>query len=335
MVYELVLTEQCTRKCKFCWVQQSNCIESLDNIQRFVAQVKNSPDSEFKISLFGGEPLLNLSGIRLVVDSFSRDPRCSSIILTTNADLIQTVLDESWIKDVEWQVSAYDIFSDKERYQSILRKLPPTAMIQYTFTEDDINLVKDFQQIAKKHFSQTRYRTVFSHSRSSWKHIDSSQLYQMVFDAIASELSLTLDEFPKIRCCSISKPLRAVVGKCLLGGYHFSSSKRPCCLDYGEDDTCQKQVFYHGRFIGPCLSTRDIAPDKRCIVSIDPKCKSCCYDSICTRSCFSELLDGQTVDEKLCAVERGQLDAVCQFARDHQYSRVWREIVRKVEHGEI
>ncbi len=334
MVYELILTDQCTRHCKFCQIQQTGYVESLQNIQKFIDLVENTT-GDFKIQLFGGEPLLNLEGIRAVVDRLARDPRCSAIMLTTNGDLIPEVCGEEWVKQVEWHVSAYDVFNDQAKYQKMREMLGRDIAIQYTFTEDDIYLVSRLQIIARSFAAPMKYKIAFSHSRSSWTRTGAAELRDLIFNAATSELELLLDEFPRPLGVSMAKPLKRVVECCLLEKDH-KTKKRFCCLDQDGKDLHSKKVFYRGEFVGPCILARDVPADKRCLHSVDPKCKMCDYDSICTRSCFCELVgEEQIVDDKLCAIEKAQLDAVCQFAIKHQYSRVWREILRKAIDGEM
>lgn len=336
MVYELILTDRCTRCCKFCQIQQTGYDESIQNIEKFIDLVKNAT-GDFKVQLFGGEPLLNLEGIRAVVEQLSRDPRCQAIMLATNGDLIPEACGEKWVKQVDWHISAYDIFNDPAKYQKMRDMLGKDVSIQYTFTEDDINLVPRLQSIARSFAIPMKYKIAFSHSRSSWTRINVVELRDLVFNAATSELELLLDEFPRPLGALMVKPLKRVVECCLLQK-DFKAKKRLCCLDQDDQDQHSKKVFYRGEFVGPCILARDVPADKRCLHSVDPKCKVCDYDIICTRSCFCELGgrgEEQIVDDKLCAIQKAQFDAVCQFAVQHQYSRVWREILRKAIDGKL
>lgn len=325
MIYELVLTDQCTRSCSFCWVQQTSHVESKDNVLKFIDEVKKSNQQEFVISLFGGEPLLNIEGIKLVVEQFANDPRCKSLEIATNGDLIPKIINQDWVKVLKWHISAYDIFEDATKYQQIATQLGlDRTTIQYTFTENDIHLVHQFQKLARECVHASQYRIVFSHSKMSWNSISQEKLHQLVFGVAMNELELVLNDFPKVQSCTMLKPLKNIIGKCLLDN-NQQREKRFCCLD------TSKRVFYNGNFIGPCLLAKDIQADHRCIYSIDPKCIHCDYDRVCSRSCFCELLDSQIVDDKLCIIEKAQFDAVSEFASKHQYSRIWREIIRRIE----
>jgi len=107
--------------------------------------VKNAKQESFKISIFGGEPLLNLDGIKQIVDGFKDYEQCEDIVITTNADDFKTILNEKWIHEVSWHISAYDFMSDPGKYKNLAKVLGPSLkQIQYTFSENDIDQIKDF-----------------------------------------------------------------------------------------------------------------------------------------------------------------------------------------------
>jgi len=90
MTYEFIATTKCNRNCSFCWVEKSSYVASKDDAFKFVDEVKKlecGGQRKFKISLFGGEPLLNLEAIGIIIKAFEDDNRCQ-INISTNGDLI-------------------------------------------------------------------------------------------------------------------------------------------------------------------------------------------------------------------------------------------------------
>lgn len=328
MTYELILTDKCTRNCRFCQIRQTGYVESLENIAKFASEVKVSSVDSYQISLFGGEPLLNIDGIKFAIDSFADDQRCKKIMIFTNGDLLDSVIGQDWIGKVEWNVSAYDIFFDKRKYESIIKLLGNSkSTIQYTFTEHDILKTEEFQEMLRGFTGMPKYKIAFSHSRSSWESISKEDLHDLVFETMTRELELSLEYFPEFRCLSIVQPLKSILGMTLLGGY---KNGQLCCLDNRGDELSKKEVFYRGKFIGPCLQAKDVPKEDRHLKTVDAKCRICCYEPICLKSCFLELKkDSQEVDDKLCVIEKAKFDAICQSIAKHQYSRVWREILKE------
>ena len=122
--YELILTDKCTRNCSFCNNKQSQFVASLEQVQAFYNQViarqKGHPLSVYQISIFGGEPTLNIDALDLTVKLFIDKP--CKIVIYTNADLIDQILDKPYISRVVLQISAYDIFSNLEKYLNVINK---------------------------------------------------------------------------------------------------------------------------------------------------------------------------------------------------------------------
>ena len=327
MTYEIVLTTSCTRNCDFCWVQKSQFFESSANIQRFIHLVKDAKQERFKISIFGGEPLLNLDGIKQIVSGFKDYEQCEDIVITTNADNFKTILNEKWIHEVSWHISAYDFMSDPGKYKNLAKVLGPSLkQIQYTFSENDIDQVKDFQTYSRSIDSQLKYKIAFSHSRSSWTRIGESDVYSKVFNAMISEFNLALDDFPKFRTISTANILKSILGGTgIVDGYQ----KKCSCLDQMSN---KKAVFYQGKFIDvPCLllEQRRHAVDLAKNNSYDSKCMNCEYFKICSQSCLGELEEDGKVDSKLCQIEKAKFDAACDFIADHKYSRILKELIKE------
>ena len=327
MVYEIVLTTSCTRQCDFCWVQKSQFFESSTNIQKFIQSIKDSETEKFKISIFGGEPLLNPKGIKQIVDGFKDCKLCENVFITTNADCFEMVSDQKWIHEVSWIISSYDFISCPEKYKNLARILGPSLkQIQYTFSENDINQTRCFQEYARSIDDQLKYKIAFSHSKNSWTRSDASYVYAKVFDAIISEFNLAIDDFPKFRAISIVNLLKSILG----GSGIVSGYQRKCsCLD---QDSNQKMVFYDGKFIDfPCL----LLNQRPYVVDVAKKnlysnhCLDCEYFKICNQSCLGEIGNDGKVDFKLCQIEKAKFDATCFFIRSHKYNRILRELIKE------
>lgn len=289
--------------------------------------VKNAKQESFKISIFGGEPLLNLDGIKQIVDGFKDYEQCEDIVITTNADDFKTILNEKWIHEVSWHISAYDFMSDPGKYKNLAKVLGPSLkQIQYTFSENDIDQIKDFQVYARSIDDQLKYKIAFSHSKGSWTKSSELYIYDKVFNAMLSEFNLAMDDFPRFRAISIVKLLKSILGWTgIVNGYQ----KKCSCLD---QESNQKMVFYQGKFIDvPCLllDKNRYAVDVAKNNAYDSKCLSCEYFKICNQSCLGEIREDGTIDSKLCQIEKAKFDATCTFIAKHKYSRIFRELIKE------
>lgn len=331
MVYEIVLADACTRKCQFCWVPQTGYIASHADIQHFIEQVlvrEDNHQQKFRISLFGGEPLLNQNGVRQVVSAFQEDHRVSSIDICTNADLFEEFEQScpDLVQKLIWGISAYDFFeseSKRVRYFRIAKKL--NAALMYTFTSSDISQASNFSETCWK--NDTRFKIAFSHSASSWDALRADEIYKLVFDIVYCELAKTIERYPQFMSIAVMKPLRMVVGHMLKG----SQSACRWCLDCNE-----KMAFYKGEFVGSCM--QESIKKLSCKTSSMPSplsCRDCDYISICTKSCMFEHDAYGNVPASLCAIERAQLDAFCQFAEAKKYDLKWRLVLRQIIEKDI
>ena len=127
MIYEFIATNRCNRQCDFCWVEKGSYIASKDDASKFIKEVKQfesySNRQKFKISIFGGEPLLNLEAIEMIASAFSDDRRCQ-INISTNGDFIlQNISRIQMMPNINWHVTAYDYKTEKAKYLDIAHAL--------------------------------------------------------------------------------------------------------------------------------------------------------------------------------------------------------------------
>jgi len=272
--------------------------------------------------------LLNQNGIRQVVEAFQENQQVTSIDICTNADLFEEFERNcpDLVQKLSWGISAYDFFeseSKRARYFKLAKKLK--AALMYTFTPSDIVQATDFSETCWK--NGTRFKIAFSHSASSWNAISADEIYKLVFSIVYSELDKTVERYPQFMSIAVMKPLRMVVGHML---------KRPqtnCrwCLDCNE-----KMTFYRGEFVGSCMQESvEKLSCKTSSMPPPPSCGDCDYIPICTKSCMFEHDSSRNVPASLCAIERAQLDAFCQFAEAKKHDLKWRLVLRRIIEKDI
>lgn len=321
MTYEIVLTDCCTRSCKFCWVKPTSFVASSIEIQKFIDEVKNQQSKKhekYVVSIFGGEPLLNPVGIRQIVDAFSNDD-FAWLSICTNGDLLDSFVDSN--KDIaeklHWAITAHDFFKQKERYFRLVHKLND-AVLMHTFTEDDVSLADEF--IDQCIEERVRFKLALSHSMQSWNQLPSQALYERAFNLAQKQLHILIKHFPEFYPVGVSKYIKS-----LLSVLCNASKDIRSCLDDHE-----KAAFYKGEFVGSCMLFAN--HKKTCLNSqvIPKRCSDCQYVQICSKSCIAEREEDGNVPERLCMIEKAMLDAAGEFIVEHQDNTIWKEILNRM-----
>lgn len=272
--------------------------------------------------------MLNQNGIRQVVEAFQENQQVTSIDICTNADLFEEFERNcpDLVQKLSWGISAYDFFeseSKRARYFKLAKKLK--AALMYTFTSSDIVQATDFSETCWK--NGTRFKIAFSHSASSWNAISADEIYKLVFSIVYSELDKTVERYPQFMSIAVMKPLRMVVGHMLKG----PQTNCRWCLDCNE-----KMTFYKGEFVGSCMQESvEKLSCKTSSMPPPPSCGDCNYIPICTKSCMFEHDSSRNVPASLCAIERAQLDAFCQFAEAKKHDLKWRLVLRRIIEKDI
>lgn len=306
--YEFITTCNCTRDCAFCYVQKSQFMASLDDAKAFISEISRREDADgiFDVVFFGGEPLMNIGPIAMIAQAMHDKFKNCKMHIITNCDLLNSV-DVSQFKDLmTWHLSAYDIFNDSQKYAAFA-KMFKDVVLSYTFTEDDLHLVGDFQHICCQ--LGIAFKTSFSHSASSWRSISAKDLAQKVFGIVHDELRMSCEAGQLTFL--VKYPLQRMLGNMLCE----DQSAHLCC-------DASKLTFLNGHFVGHCI---------RCAYQSAPHlelkaCMNCEYCNVCSSSCVFELENGE-VNDKLCALQRAQYDAICQFAKDNVNNSKWRKVV--------
>ena len=294
--YELILTDKCTRNCSFCNNKQSQFVASLEQVQAFYNQViarqKGHPLSVYQISIFGGEPTLNIDALDLTVKLFIDKP--CKIVIYTNADLIDQILDKPYISRVVLQISAYDIFSNLEKYLNIINKCKQ-SLLTYTFTQDDINMIDKYVSICRS--NNIKFKLALSHSLRSWDKVSADYIYSVLYDFYKQQFDLWKLNWsiipPEILVQPFNQIIELIANPKLIAG---------TCLSSNTD------VFYNGKFVGPChLISSSLSK-----LSCPPKCKLCIFNNTCKKSCMLER-PADSVPDILCSIEKAPLACALDF----------------------
>lgn len=286
------MTNNCTRKCSFCDIEQDGYFASKEDIDKFydyVISFEKINKSNYEISLYGGEPLLNFENLIYIIDKFYNE-KCK-INLVTNGDLITKFFEydyNKYLKRIHTQITVYDIFEDYQKYENYINLLRDKTElnIAYTFTENDIDKVFDFINISNK--LNILYKIAFSHNPESWENISEQDLENKLRNIYKYEVKQ-----------NNSILMLKYVGRVIENIYN-KNIKEYYCID-------NKKTFYHGKFIGPCFQclNHNLFKLKYDLIG----CNNCKYKNICSKSCIAKYKNN-IVNNKLCLIEKVAFDVI-------------------------
>lgn len=180
LITEFVVTEQCNLACEYCYMKNNNIYMDIDKVKLYIENVHKIMEfygcSQYHISYFGGEPLLNWELIKNAIPLFKEDPRCNSQVIISNGFLLtQDIIDYiksygvgfSWSFDGIWQdenrphVIFSDTISKYKENKELIYQISQTSKVMIspnnidTLTENLEFFVDEFQ-ILNPDFSLVR-----------------------------------------------------------------------------------------------------------------------------------------------------------------------------------
>jgi len=117
--FQIVLTKKCNLACKYCYIKQNHAImttEIFNSHYKILPKLMDKYNKKnYHASLFGGEPLLNWELIKYIIPILKKDPKCTQIIIITNALLLKDDKKRQFIKDNNINLSiSFDGLWNKE-----------------------------------------------------------------------------------------------------------------------------------------------------------------------------------------------------------------------------
>lgn len=314
--YELILTTNCNRKCSFCYIKQTAFSALYKDIDIFYNQIieKEGHNSNYCISLFGGEPLLNSNCVKYAIEKF-KDENCQ-IILYTNGDLLEQLINYEYKDRIKLSITVYDIFINLDKYKKILDNFDKDQLIfSYTFDETNLNNVYDFIEICTN--LNIKYKIAYSHNLISWQNTSDITLFNNLFQTYIYRINhFFINNFSKNHIC-LDTQLELLFKK-ILELYYSKNIKEHYCFN-------TKQTFYNGKFIGHCIRClyQDIPKNNLNIIS----CNNCDFKLVCSKSCPAEY-ENNEIPKKLCTIEKAGLLAIQLLFKDEHYIGVIKDFLK-------
>ncbi len=85
---EMVLTTDCNLRCMYCYMHKEKQSMSVDMFMRSLDTIYDDMEDNFSMTLFGGEPLLNLDCVYAIPSFKEKYKKCGRVVLVTNGLLL-------------------------------------------------------------------------------------------------------------------------------------------------------------------------------------------------------------------------------------------------------
>ena len=115
----VVLSEKCNLNCTYCNVDKwsKDTIDPYLYLAEFKKLRELNPDEEIKIDFFGGEPLLQMDLIKIIIDGVKDDPNVTLSMPTNGLLLTDEIVDFIIEHKIDASVSFDGLWQDRNRLQ--------------------------------------------------------------------------------------------------------------------------------------------------------------------------------------------------------------------------
>ena len=140
--FEIIISNQCNLRCKYCFVEKASKIMTLENVKKACDFINAYPSvtKECKVALFGGECLMNFD---LVKECVLRLNKSFIIILYTNAILLDK-------EKLHWLAQfpnvTYNFSLDGDKYAHDKNRVYPDGRGSF---DDVVARLKDYSEVYK------------------------------------------------------------------------------------------------------------------------------------------------------------------------------------------
>ncbi len=332
LITEFVVTEKCNLNCEYCYMKNNNVYMSIDRVYDFINNVHKMMDvygcSDYHISYFGGEPLLNWEVVKMAIPLFNEDPRCSSQVIISNGLLLTDSMVDflreynvgfSWSFDGLWQeenrphVTIKDTLSLYKKNKQTIQRVSRSAKVMVSPNNvvtmvDNLEFFVDEFQINNPDFSIVR-DDIWTQADLELFHVCVRKLADRVIEYIrdGERVSVGFFDLALMDIYQGNKYGKRPFG-CFAGchgvGYFPDGSWYPCAR-FG---STREYVLMDVEGIVNEENIQTLLNPKISNPTTFDKCKKCNLYDYCTAGCtYSQL---RLVDSVLVAEP---LDSICQL----------------------
>jgi len=333
----LITTSTCNLNCTYCYTHNDDSNMTLGVFDRqFEKLVKDSPNEKFDISFFGGEPLINFSVIKEIVQKYHSHVKIGEFIINTNALLLtQEIVD--FIKEykinfsfsmdgLQTDLSRPDIYNQNtlEKYielKPLLQQL--THIVSFSV---NINTYKNL------HDNYVYLLDEF-HMIPRMAIMESPEMDDVDLIIFRSEINKVLDEYVMRLENNLEHCLPDVFLK-FLDSINIGLIKgipiidclnedRMICIDSTDEYPCAKYKYQP-----KSMSNR---------AKINDICKSCSVYEICPKRCLHTRteLGYDIYDSKICEMYKIMLESVILLNNRLKDNHMWQSIIKKLLKDEL
>jgi hypothetical protein len=282
-------------------------------------------DTQYSVSIFGGEPLLNWNVNFYLLKELENFANCESIQITTNGDFLYEELPYVSPK-LLWVITVYDL-KDLNKLKTVAdnKQVRLQATIEESNIEDIPFILSSFSRI-----KGSSTKITFSHSPASWLSLKNkgSYIYKRLYEILWNDLCYSCydaEENKFDRTLILDNLLRRMLEFTIKNQFHQLT-----CISCNESFT--RSVFYKGQWIGPCIRFYEYpwtTENHRVLPKITKRCLKCHYSIYCNKSCRAEWGRlGPPIN--LCLLQKVQMQVILDFTEQNKDNHGWQNLCARL-----
>ncbi|MCE1164952.1 MAG: radical SAM protein [Bacteroidetes bacterium] len=342
MKYTILLTQECTLRCRYCYITKNHSVIDRDVAEKTVEFIfRNTPKYEkIEVGFFGGEPLLEFDKLRFITGMIEEKNKIASrdveMQVISNGTILDDIISEYLLRhNIVYAVScdgipraqdANRLFPDGEKSSAVVEKniikainTFPFLMVNAVFTPSTYELLPE----SVEYLYSLGLRKIYINAdySSKWSALDCEKV-DSVFDKLAGiYLKWYENDDPAFLNIIDGKIIVLLEDgyktndKCRMGKAEFAFAPNgnifPCerLLGDGSDNKhCIGNVFYPDNIKDPVCG-------KLCLALTQLECSKCSLKDYCANwcGCSNFLSTGfyNRTGPFICAVEKASIKAGC------------------------
>jgi len=311
-IKQIVLTEKCNLNCEYCYIEQK---ENMMSEETFIKIHKTFVD-DYQIDLFGGEPLINWSLIKFIIEKCKSDSRCHQINLYSNGLLLDRekvdYLKEQDLVNFFW---SYDgLWAEDEIDPEILKLVKElTTFVAVQIGPPNLNIVNNYTYFINR-LQMTPTFTLMKDKR--WTPEDVlkfRQEFKILCQFFINAFNQGYNYMPKIIYMTLKRLIAGLSNRDSLP-WCGAGVRMIAYMPNGE-------IFPCARFGTEGLNAGYIE---------SPECQDCDINFLCDKGCYHQVVKYGVLKE-ICELNRIVLTAVIEMNHRLKDNRRWKTIIKQIE----
>ncbi len=332
---QVITTSTCNLGCRYCYTHDDHSNITLDNFDVQFSKICENTNESFKISFFGGEPLLNFDVIRNIVLKYNLHKNIDGFGISTNGLLItQEIVDFIKKYKINFSFSMDGLNTDisrPEKNQNTLNKyielLPLLRQLTH-YVSFSIN-IDTYKNLHENYV----YLLDTFHMIPRMEIMEDPEMESIDLVIFKSQINKVINEYVH-RLENNYENCLPNVFKTFINSINIGIIKRRPIVDCFES---KEMICIDGKSEYPCAKYKyqPISINNR--DQINNICKKCEVYHICPKRCLHTrtMLGYDIYDSKVCDIYKIMLETVIILNNRLRDNNMWQSFMKKLLKDEI